>query len=304
MSKTSLTQAQQYDLLALQSFVAVVDAGGFRRAADQLGISTAAISRRISTLEEALGAQLLRRTTRRVDLTDAGQRFYDDVLGVFDMLGEAEERLRTSRERAAGFMRVAAPLSFGMKKLAPLVPEFLRRHPQLKMQLLLEDRYADLMTEGIDVAVRIGTLADSTLVAKHIGPIERVFCASPAYLKRHGVPRQPADLSRHCCLQYSQRGPREDWGAAFGVPGETLRIEGSVIANNAEVLRECAVRDMGIAFLPVFVVEDAIADGSLRRVLAKSVAPPLGLYAVRASRRMTPARVRLFIDYLHQALGA
>lgn len=293
---------QQYDLLALQSFVAVVEAGGFSKAAEQQGASTAAVSRRISGLEQVLGVQLFRRTTRRIDLTEAGQQFYRDVVNVIALLGEAEERVRAGKENVSGLMRVAAPMSFGIQRLAGLLPEFMRRHPDLKIQLLLEDRYTDLLAEGIDVAVRIGTLADSSLVAKRISAVPRLFCAAPAYLQAHGVPETPDDLARHCCLQYSQRGPREDWASILGAQAETLEIQGSLTANNAEVLKECAIQGMGVVLLPAFVVDDAIADGRLRQVLPDCSPAPFGLYAVRPSSRLVPARVRLFIEYLGAAL--
>lgn len=293
---------QQYDFLALQSFVAVVESGSFSKAAEQLGASTAAISRRVSGLEQQLGLQLLRRTTRRIDLTEAGQQFYGDVVNVFLLLGEAEERVRAGTERVSGLMRVAAPMSFGIQKLAPVLPLFMQRHPDLKVQLLLEDRYTDLVAEGIDVAVRIGTLADSTLVARRLGSVVRIFCAAPAYLDARGVPEKPADLAGQDCLQYAQRGPREDWSAILGVP-DTLEIRGNLTANNGEVLKECAIQGMGVALLPAFVVEDALADGRLRQLLPDYSPAPFGLYAVRQSSRLIPARVRLFIEYLNEAFG-
>lgn len=293
---------QQYDLTALRSFVTVTDSGGFSRAAEQLGTSAAAISRRIAGLEQSLGIQLFHRTTRRIDLTEAGRQFYADVTNVFHLLEEAEERVRAGKEHASGLMRVAAPLSFGIQRLAPLLPQFLQRHPALKIQLLLEDRYTDLVAEGIDVALRIGALADSSLVAKRIAPVERFFCAAPSYLDAHGTPEQPGELSQHHCLEYSQRGSREDWSGALGLPGDAFEQRCSLVANNAEVLKECAIQGMGIALLPDFVVRPALADGTLRQVLPDCTPPPLGLYAVRPSSRLIPARVRLFIDYVSEAL--
>lgn len=293
---------QQYDFLALQSFVAVVESGSFSKAAEQLGASTAAVSRRISGLEQQLGLQLLRRTTRRIDLTEAGQQFYGDVLNVFLLLDEAEERVRAGTERVSGLMRVAAPMSFGIQKLAAVLPAFMQRHPDLKIQLLLEDRYTDLVAEGIDVAVRIGHLADSSLVARRVGSIERVFCAAPAYLHLQGEPEKPEELAGHACLQYAQRGPREDWSTILGAP-DTLELNVSLIANNGEVLKECAIQGMGVALLPAFVVEDALADGRLCQILGKFSPAPFGLYAVRQSSRLIPARVRLFIEYLNEVFG-
>ncbi|HXE39063.1 MAG TPA: LysR family transcriptional regulator, partial [Azonexus sp.] len=233
---------EQYDLITLRSFVAVVESGSFVRAAEQLNASTAAISRRIAALEQALGSQLINRTTRRLDITEAGRRFYEDVLNVIQLLGEAEERVRVGREAATGLVRVAAPLSFGIERIAPVLPAFMRRHPDLKVQLLLEDRYTDLHSEAIDVAVRIGgSLRDSSLIATRIGSISRIFCAAPDYLASNGEPTTPEEVKQHCCLHYSLLSLRDEWGFLFKDPGETVDIKSSLSANNAEVLKRCAI---------------------------------------------------------------
>lgn len=295
---------EQYDLISLRAFVAVVETGSFVRAAEQLEASTAAISRRIAMLEQALGSQLINRTTRRIDITEAGRRFYEDVVNVMQLLGEAEERVRIGREAATGIMRVAAPLSFGIERVAPVLPEFMRRHPALKVQLLLEDRYTDLHGEAIDVAIRIGTaLPDSSLVAVRIGSIARVSCAAPGYLDKHGEPRTPEELKQHYCLHYSLLSLRDEWGFLFEDPAEAAEIKSLLSVNNAEALKECAIGGMGITLLPRFVVEDALADGRLRQVMATYSPPSSGLFAVRPSRRYVPARVRLFIDFLRESFG-
>jgi len=295
---------EQYDLITLRSFVAVIESGSFVRAAEQMDASTAAISRRIAALEQALGSQLINRTTRRLDITEAGRRFYEDVLNIIELLGEAEERVRAGREAATGLMRVAAPLSFGIERIAPVLPAFMRRHPDLKVQLLLEDRYTDLHGEAIDVAVRIGgSLRDSSLIATRIGPISRIFCAAPDYLAGNGEPTTPEEVKQHCCLHYSLLSLRDEWGFLFKDPGETVDIKSSLSANNAEVLKRCAIEGMGITLLPRFVVEDALSDGRLRQVMASYTPTPSALYAVRPSRRFVPARVRLFIDFLRESFG-
>jgi DNA-binding transcriptional LysR family regulator len=294
---------EQYDLVDLRSFIAVVECGSFVRAAEQLEVSTAAISRRIASLEQALGTQLISRTTRRLDVTEAGHRFHADALHVFQLLGEAEERVRVGRESVAGLLRVAAPLSFGIEKVAPVLPAFMRRHPELKVQLLLEDRYTDLHAEGIDVAIRIGALRDSSLVATRIGTIDRLFCAAPAYLREKGAPHKPEDLKHHCCLHYSLLSVREEWGGVFGESSEMIEIRGPLSANNAEVLKEAAIQAMGITLLPRFVVHDALADGRLQQVLPDFSPVPFGLFAVRLSRQFTPTRLRLFIEFLRASFG-
>lgn len=295
---------EQYDLITLRSFLAVVECGSFVRAAEQLDASTAAISRRIAALEQALGSQLINRTTRRLDITEAGRRFYEDVLNIIELLGEAEERVRVGREAATGLIRVAAPLSFGIERMAPVLSAFMRQHPDLKVQLLLEDRYTDLHSEAIDVAVRIGgSLQDSSLIATRIGSISRIFCAAPDYLTRHGEPTTPEELKRHCCLHYSLVSLRDEWGFLFKDAGETVDLKTSLAANNAEVLKQCAIDGMGITLLPRFVLEEALSDGRLRQVMASCTPTPRGLYAVRPSRRFVPARVRLFIDFLRESFG-
>lgn len=295
---------EQYDFITLRSFVAVVESGSFVRAAEQLNASTAAISRRIAALEQSLGSQLINRTTRRIDITEAGQRFYEDVVNIIQLLGEAEERARVGKEAATGSMRVAAPLSFGIERVAPVLPEFMRRHPGLKVQLLLEDRYTDLHSEAIDVAIRIGSsLPDSSLVAVRIASIARVFCASPDYLSRNGEPITPLELKSHQCLHYSLLSLRDEWGFLFSDPAQAADIKSALSANNAEALKECAIGGMGITLLPRFVVEDALEDGRLRQVLTSYSPSPSGLFAVRPSRRYVPARVRLFIDFLREAFG-
>ena len=294
---------EQYDLENLRSFIAVVEGASFIKAASQLGVSTAAVSRRVSFLEQALGVLLIQRTTRRVDITEAGQRFYADAVSVLELLGEAEERARAGREGVAGLLKVAAPLSFGIQKVAPLLPKFMRLHPDLKVQLLLEDRYTDMHAEGIDVAIRIGSLRDSSLVATRIDTIERQFFASPAYLAEKGEPQGPEDLKHHSCLHYSLLSLREEWAFAFGGSAETTEIHSPLSVNNAEVLRECAIQSMGITMLPRFAVEDALADGRLRQVLSAYSPDPLSLYAVRTSRQYTPARLRLFIAFLQESFA-
>lgn len=295
---------EQYDLIALRSFVAVVESGSFVRAAEQLDASTAAISRRIAALELALGSQLFNRTTRRIDITEAGRRFYEDVINILQLLGEAEERIRMGRESATGLLRIAAPLSFGIERIAPILPVFMARHPDLKVQLLLEDRYTDLHGEGIDIAVRIGgALRDSTLIATPVCSISRIFCAAPAYLARHGEPTSPAEVKQHCCLHYSLLSLHEEWGFLFEDANETANIKSSLSVNNAEVLKHCAIEGMGIALLPQFVVEDALSDGRLKQLMPACTPAPSTLYAVRPSRRFVTARERLFIDFLHESFG-
>ncbi|MBT8127755.1 MAG: LysR family transcriptional regulator [Gammaproteobacteria bacterium] len=289
---------QQYDLVALRAFVTVVEAGGFNRAAEQLEASAAAVSRRISGLESALGVKLLNRTTRQIDLTESGRQFYADVVNIFESLAEAEDKIQTRRGTIKGNLRLAAPLSFGVGRIAPILPVFMKRHPELKVHLQLEDRFTDLVAEGVDVAIRIGALKDSTLVATRLASIPRVFCASPEYLALKGEPTRPEELASHHCLHYSLLSTRDNWNFSTRNKARDIVINGPLTTNNGDVLKEAAIQGMGIAMMPTFIVEDALNDGRLQKILNAYCPEPFGLYAVRPSRRFTPAKVRALIEYL------
>lgn len=288
---------QQYSLLDLQTFVAVVETGSFNQAADRLNTSTASASRRVSSLEKALGIRLLNRTTRRLSLTEAGQQFYSDVQSVLGGLQEAEETLRRGDAVVSGNLRMAAPMSFGLQRVAPLVPEFLARHPEIDLHLQLEDRRTDLYAEGIDLALRIGELRDSSLVATRLCDIELIYCAAPEYLAQHGEPASPAQLKNHYCLHYSLINFKDEWG----ISRESVRCPLS--ANNGEALLEAALQGTGLAAPPRFIAEKALRDKRLIPILDDYTPPSTSLYAVRLSRQFTPLKVRLLIEYLQEKLG-
>lgn len=286
---------QQYDFIALRSFVAVVEVGSFKGAAEFLQVSTAAISRRISGLESTMGVKLLNRTTRQIDLTEAGRQFYQDVTEIFVSLDQAWEKVQLGTATIKGTLRIAAPLSFGMSKLSPALPNFMRRYPEIEVQLQLSDGMTDLVADGIDVAIRIGKLQDSSLVATHISDIERVFCASAAYLQRFSEPQSLLDLSTHNWLQYSLGSVKEQWRIVGNRP---LVLSGSLTSNNGDVLKDAIVQGIGISLLPKFIVEQALATGDLQEILMDYKPAPLGLYALRPSRLYTPGKVKVLIDYL------
>jgi len=291
---------QQYDLVALRSFMTVIEAGNFKRAAETLEASTAAVSRRVSNLESALGVKLLNRTTRQIDLTDAGKQFYDDLQDIFCSLDEAEERLQQGRETVKGNLRIGAPLSFGTMCLAPVLPGFMKRYPELKIQLQLEDRFTDIVSEGIDVALRIGVPEDSSLVATCIASIPRTFCASSGYLEQYGEPKKPSDLSAHNCLHYNHISMKEEWSYLKAGKMHKFDVTGTLSTNNGEVLRDAAIEGIGLTLLPTFIVADALRDGSLKAILTQYCPKPFALYAVRPSRQFTPTRMKLLIEYLKE----
>lgn len=287
---------KQYNLIDLQTFVAVVESGSFNQAANRMDTSAASVSRRISALEEALDSRLLNRTTRQLSLTESGQQYYADVQNILVELQAAEERLCIGEAEIKGTLRVAAPMSFGVKSIAPLLPHFLSRYPGLAVDLQLEDKQTDLHASGIDLALRIGRLEDSSLVATRLCDIEFGFYASPAYLKQSGEPATPEDLSTHQCLHYTLVSHSDEW------PGQDSNTRSPITSrlstNNGDVLKEAALQGIGIVALPRFIVETELLEGSLQPILQAHAPRTMGLYAIRLSRRFTPARVRLLIDYL------
>ncbi|WP_428609434.1 LysR family transcriptional regulator [Sedimenticola sp.] len=294
---------KQYDLNALRSFVAVVNAGSFNKAAQQLDTSTPAISRRLAALERELGVRLMNRTTRRFDLTESGRQFYADVTAILQSLEEAEERINCASETLSGTLRIAAPLSFGIHCLGPLLPAFLEQHPTLRLQVQLEDQLTDLIAGQVDLSIRIGALSDSSYVATQISELPRVVCASPDYLARRGEPRVPADLKQHNCLHYNNLSLREEWSFQGDKGVAQVEVGGTFCANNGELLCEAARQGTGVVVLPGFLVEQAIQRGDLQPILTDYRATPLGLFVLRPSRTFTPARIRLFIEYLQQAFS-
>jgi len=291
---------KEYDLISLRSFVAVIETGSFYNAAVQMETSSASISRRVSSLEQSLGVRLLNRTTRHLELTTAGEQFWKDVKDILAALEQAEERLNCFQETLSGVIRITAPLTFGVKKLAPMLPVFMTQYPQVTVQLQLEDSLSDLVGDGLDLALRISALNDSTLVCSHIADLPRLFCASPAYLERKGTPTTPAELEGHSALRYSRLSARDEWGFTEGK--ELPEMHTPLMTDNGDVLLEAAIQGMGITMLPWFIVENAIHAGTLVQVLQGYSPPPLPLSVIRPSRHYTPARVTAFMEWLRTNL--
>jgi DNA-binding transcriptional LysR family regulator len=283
-------------------FVTVVESQGFSAAAKRLETTPAAVSRRIKALEERLGVRLLQRTTRRIQLTEAGELYFREVSRLLGDLRAVEQQLEAVTVEPAGELRIVAPMSFGQRRLAPVVARFALMHPKLRLTLMLDDRETDIVKEGFDLAMRIAYPSDSSLVAKTIGQVPRFFCASPEYLARRGAPNTPQDLLQHDCLHYNVISEREEW--TFGGPQgvETVVIKAAFCCNNGEVLAEAAMQGLGVALLPDFIVEDALSDGRLVRVLEGRERTPLILSVLYPSRRHVPVKTRLFIDYVVEQL--
>lgn len=291
-------------LTAMGVFCKVAETGAFTRAADRLGISTTAASRHVAELEAHLGARLIYRSTRRLSLTDPGRAYYERCAQILADVDEAGALAGRGAIEPRGVLRLNLPVSFGVLQVAPLLPEYARRCPEVTVDLSLSDRVVDLVEEGYDLALRIARDLRTTLVARRITTARMVACAAPAYLDRRGAPRVPADLARHDCLAYTYAASGSQW--QFREPGGTVHavsVKGRLQANNGDALRIAALGGMGIAVEPSFLVGDDLREGRLRRVLADFEVPAFAVYAIYPSHRHLSAKVRTFVDFLGERFG-
>ena len=292
------------NLADIAVFVRVVERGSFTTAADDLGLSRAVVSKYVSRLEERMGARLLNRTTRRLSLTEAGATLFEASRGALERIEEAQNVVARFQAEPRGRLRLSAPMSFGILHLGPAIVEFARRHPQVTLDLSLDDRFVNLVAEGFDVAVRIGALTDSTLVARKIGFTRAVACASPAYIAERGEPRTPEELGSHDCLIYSYLANANVWRFTSRERREIpVAVAGTLRVNNGIVLAEAALAGRGVLVTPSFYVAPMLRDGRLRRLLPEYRLPELGIYAVYPQKEHVPPKVRVFIDFLAQAFG-
>ena len=282
----------------MQTFISVVENGGFSAAAARLGLSRAQVSKSVMQLEAHLGTRLLNRTTRRVGLTDTGRAYFERSRAILEDVDELEGVVREHTLEPRGVLTLSAPTSFGILHLNRLIPEYLESYPGVQVSLSLADRFVDAIAEGFDLVVRIAELEDSSLIARRIAPCRRVLCASPAYLERHGRPAVPQDLAIHRCLVYSNELKPDTWTLHGAAGPESVRVNGPVCADNGDALRLAAVAGLGITLLPTFIVGADLNEGRLQTVLDDYCPPDLSINAVYPSRRYLSARVRTFIDFL------
>jgi DNA-binding transcriptional LysR family regulator len=291
-------------LKQIESFVAVATKGSLTASALAEGVAPAVIGRRIDGLEERLGVKLLLRTTRRISLTHEGSAYLEDCQRLLADLASAEASVSAGGVKASGHLRVTAPAGFGRRHVAPLVPGFLKAHPDVSLSLNLSDRVVDIVNEGYDCAVRVGEMPDSNLVSLRLADNRRLCVAAPAYLARAGTPATPAELSRHDCLTLSSDASQTR-GWAFSVDGELTRLRpgGPLDCSDGQVLHQWCLQGLGIAWRSTWEVEDEIADGRLVALLNAYAAPPNGIYAVFTQRKHLPLRVRLWIDHIKHSFG-
>ena len=281
---------------AMQAFVAVADLQGFAPAARKLRLSPSAVTRLIAALEERLGARLLQRTTRSVTLTDAGTRFLERARRILADVEEAELAAEGERTRPSGRVVVSAPVGFGRLHVSPLMAAFLQRYPDVSAELRLEDRIVNLVEDGVDLAVRIGILADSSLVARHVGEMRRIVVASPAYLKNNGEPKAPADIARHQTIQFGGTSEAGEWRFVEGAREIRVHVAPRLSSNVADAASQYAEQGGGLTRVLAYQAADAIRRGALKIVLQKFEQPPLPIHIVYPTSRLLSAKVRAFID--------
>lgn len=291
-------------LTSMRVFANVVEAGSFSGAADRLDMSRAMASKYVINLEDHLGTRLLNRTTRRLSLTESGTAYYERCVQIISDVQEAEQAAGQLTGTPRGTIKITMPVAYGLHRLGPVIADYVRLYPEVKLDISLNDRRLDLVEEGFDLAIRIGTLPESGLIARKLAVDRTVVCASPAYLQRHGVPEAPADLARHSCLGYTYTSSGDEWRLRSAESDAAIRIAGSIKANNGDMLRLAACNGAGIIFQPLFIVRDDLHAGRLVQILGDYTSKDLGIYAVYPSRKYLSAKVRTFVDFLVEQLGA
>jgi DNA-binding transcriptional LysR family regulator len=288
---------------AMESFVAVAQLGSFVQAADKLGVSKAMVSRNVSELEAGLGVRLMQRTTRRLSLSEAGTEYLQRCVNILGELEDANAAVSASAAQAQGLLKVTAPLTFGIRQLAPLWGEFLRVHPRVELEVSLNDRMVDLIEEGYDLAVRIGQLASSTLVARRLTSTRLMLCASPRYLQQGPPIRELEDIAHHDVIAYTYLATGDQWSFNGPRGPRSIVVHPRLRSNSGDTCCAAALADQGIVFQPGFLVRDDLKAGRLVEILPQYVGPDLDVSAVYPSRHHLSRKVRAMVEFLVAAFA-
>ena len=291
-------------LRAFEVFVAVVQKHGFARAAEALGTSPANVTRYVAELESHLGARLVNRHSRKLSLTESGQALYERARNVLEDVAEAEALASATTLKPSGRLRINAPVSFGIRHLAPLWPPFAKKQPDVELEIALIDRVVDIVDEGYDLAIRISRLGSSAQPARKLASSRNVVCAAPSYLRKHGRPKLPADLAAHACIGYTHAATGNEWHLldADGVD-HVVRANYTMQTNNGDTARSAALAGLGVIWQPTFLIGDDLRAGRLVEVLPNHHVAPTDVLAVYPSRRHLSAKVRVMIDFLADAFA-
>ncbi|WNJ97474.1 LysR family transcriptional regulator [Vibrio ruber] len=288
---------------SLPIFVAVVELGSFSAAASQLNITKSAVSKRLTQLEDILGVRLFNRTTRKIHLTEAGERLYFYASQSLSYAKQGLDAVSELQGEPQGKLKIATPMSFGVRHIAPYISEFMQQYPKLDIEIELEDQMVDLLQGGFDLAIRIGRLPVSNMIAKRLTDCQSVLCASPEYIAQFGLPEHPADLRHHNCLLYSYFRGGQAW--TFHQRDKEYKVvpKGNLVMNNSEGIRRAALDGLGIAQLPTFIIGKDVTAGLLVPVMSRYHLPAHAVYAVYPDRQYLPHKVRLFIDFIQAKFG-
>jgi len=282
----------------LKTVVAVVETSSFTAASERLGISKALVSKYVGEVERNLGIRLFNRTTRQLALTDAGRRYYQESVALLEQYNALVDKVMGEQTKPQGLLRVSAPVTFGEMILAPLLPEFLRLYPDLKIELILTSGAIDMLEEGIDVRLRIGGVDDSSMIARHLKTFPLILSASPNYIQQFGLPNTPQQVAEHNCIIDSNFRIGKQWPIISPQgQAETINVQSIVAVNSPQAVREIAIAGGGIAMTPDFIVEDAINDGRLVPILPEYTTLEFGLFAIYPHRKYVAKKVRCFIDF-------
>lgn len=284
---------------AMEVFVRVVQSGSFSAAARDLDLTPSAVSKQIGRLEDRLGARLMNRTTRQLSLTEVGAGFFERASRILTDVVEAERAVVDLHGAPRGTLKLNIPQSFGRRYVVPIIPDFVANFPEIHIDLTLNDRFVDLVEEGIDLAIRIGELSDSSLIARRLAPNRRIVCGTPAYFARHGRPASPADLVEHNCMVYTYRASRNDWRFITPEGGEeVVTVAGNLEANEAEALYSFMLADVGLCLLPLWLVGPDLESGRLEQACQGYHGPDSAISAVYPPGRHLSPKVRAFVDFL------
>ncbi|MCW8327844.1 LysR family transcriptional regulator [Photobacterium sp. SDRW27] len=288
---------------AMRAFIRVVQTGSFSAAAREKNTTQATISKKVAALETMLGVKLLTRSSRELSLTQVGAEYYEKCVSIIGELDEAEASARSQVASPKGIIRITAPVVFGRLVIAPILSEFLSLYPEIKVDLTLSDKHVDLISEGVDVAIRARELEDSSLIARHLFDNPMLLVAAPDYLAQHGEPKEPTELRRHNCLVYSMLKTVNIWHFFHQDKNISVAVNGNFQGDNGDVILKLVLDGTGLAQLPVWMVDEHLKSGELKQILSDFVAKPLPFNAIYPQSRYVPLKVRCFVDFLKQKLS-
>ncbi|HWQ38684.1 MAG TPA: LysR family transcriptional regulator [Burkholderiales bacterium] len=286
-------------LTAMELFVRIVETGSFSAVAREMDMTQPTVSKQLSALEHKLKVRLLNRSTRQLSLTEAGSEYYEACKRILDQVRETEANLGRLQGQLAGLLKINTSIALGQMYVGPLTLKFQKLHPEVEVDLALVDRFVDVVEEGVDVAIRIGRLGDSNLVARRLGKTRRVAVATPAYLKKHGVPKTPQELVHHNCILYAYLSTGNEW-MFQGPDGQEIRVKvsGNFRTNNGEAIRQAVLNDLGVAVTPEWIAQKDIESGAMRAILTNFAPTLMDIHAVYPSGRHLSAKVRAYVDFL------